>query len=298
MNFGFISGLTKNLGILTGNKETPVDGKFSDMSKEDLITTATILQDGYDKLKVDYSNLQKENKLLKNSVINNSNEQSSEFGKFFSNFKNAILDDGISPEKNLNDFKSFLYNECLLYGGIEEDDVNVLEQINIIDDSDWENNKNIYLFKQKVLERNYREMFNNLLISHEINTFLQKEKPHTITTNKIQEEASSKSNNTLMNMITNDIKESPIKKSNTVNNPQSENKIEQVFDYKTKNFSEAKSPIAKVPSSEKKPILLSNKNKKKEAFSLLENLLKDDEEEEDDTTFKDLKTSKWNEDDN
>ena len=185
MNFGFISGLTKNLGILTGNKETPVDDKFSDMSKEDLITTATILQDGYDKLKVDYSNLQKENKLLKNSVINNSNEQSSEFGKFFSNFKNAILDDGISPEKNLNDFKSFLYNECLLYGGIEEDDVNVLEQINIIDDSDWENNKNIYLFKQKVLERNYREMFNNLLISHEINTFLQKEKPHTITTNKI-----------------------------------------------------------------------------------------------------------------
>ena len=298
MNFGFISGLTKNLGILTGNKETPVDGKFSDMSTEDLITTATILQDGYDKLKVDYSNLQKENKLLKNSVINNSNEQSSEFGKFFSNFKNAILDDGISPEKNLNDFKSFLYNECLLYGGIEEDDVNVLEQINIIDDSDWENNKNIYLFKQKVLERNYREMFNNLLISHEINTFLQKEKPHTITTNKIQEEASSKSNNTLMNMITNDIKESPIKKSNTVNNPQSENKIEQVFDYKTKNFSEAKSPIAKVPSSEKKQILLSNKNKKKEAFSLLENLLKDDEEEEDDTTFKDLKTSKWNEDDN
>ena len=298
MNFGFISGLTKNLGILTGNKETPVDGKFSDMSKEDLITTATILQDGYDKLKVDYSNLQKENKLLKNSVINNSNEQSSEFGKFFSNFKNAILDDGISPEKNLNDFKSFLYNECLLYGGIEEDDVNVLEQINIIDDSDWENNKNIYLFKQKVLERNYREMFNNLLISHEINTFLKKEKPHTITTNKIQEETSSKSNNTLMNMITNDIKESPIKKTNTVNNPQSENKIEQVFDYKTKNFSEAKSPIAKVPSSEKKQILLSNKNKKKEAFSLLENLLKDDEEEEDDTTFKDLKTSKWNEDDN
>ena len=141
-------------------------------------------------------------------------------------------------------------------------------------------------------------MFNNLLISHEINTFLQKEKPHTITTNKIQEETSSKSNNTLMNMITNDIKASPIKKSNTVNNPQSENKIEQVFDYKTKNFSEAKSPIAKVPSSEKKPILLSNKNKKKEAFSLLENLLKDDEEEEDDTTFKDLKTSKWNEDDN
>ena len=298
MNFGFISGLTKNLGILTGNKETPVDDKFSDMSKEDLITTATILQDGYDKLKVDYSNLQKENKLLKSSVINNSNEQSSEFGKFFSNFKNAILDDGISPEKNLNDFKSFLYNECLLYGGIEEDDVNVLEQINIIDDSDWENNQNIYLFKQKVLERNYREMFNNLLISHEINTFLQKEKPHTITTNKIQEETSSKSNNTLMNMITNDIKESPIKKSNTVNNPQSENKIEQVFDYKTRNFSEAKSPIAKVPSSEKKPILLSNKNKKKEAFSLLENLLKDDEEEEDDTTFKDLKTSKWNEDDN
>ena len=249
-------------------------------------------------LEIIFDNLQKENKLLKNSVINNSNEQSSEFGKFFSNFKNAILDDGISPEKNLNDFKSFLYNECLLYGGIEEDDVNVLEQINIIDDSDWENNKNIYLFKQKVLERNYREMFNNLLISHEINTFLQKEKPHTITTNKIQEETSSKSNNTLMNMITNDIKESPIKKTNTVNNPQSENKIEQVFDYKTKNFSEAKSPIAKVPSSEKKPILLSNKNKKKEAFSLLENLLKDDEEEEDDMTFKDLKTSKWNEDDN
>lgn len=293
MNFGFISGLTKNLGILGGNKETPVDDKFADMSKEDLITTATILQDGYEKLKVDYSDLQKENKLLKNSVINNSSDQSSEFGKFFSDFKNAILDDGVSPEKNLNDFKAFLYNEYLFYGGIEEDDVNFLNQINIADDADWEKNKNIYLFKQKILERNYREMFNNLLISNEINTFLQKEKPHKIEAKKIQEEIPLKSNNnTLMNMITSNNKESPIKQSST------ENKSEEKFDFKSKNSSEAKSPIGKVPSSEKKPILLSNQNKKQKALSLLDNLLNDDEDEEEDTTFKDLKTNKWNEDDN
>ena len=97
-----------------------------------LVTTATILQDGYEKLKVDYSELQKENKLLKNSVINNSNDQSSEFGKFFNNFKNAILDEGVSPDKNLNDFKAFLYNEYLFYGGIEEDDVYFLNQIQFL----------------------------------------------------------------------------------------------------------------------------------------------------------------------
>ena len=288
MNFGFISGLTKNLGILGGNKDTPVDDKFADMSKEDLITTATILQDGYEKLKLDYSELQKENNLLKNSVINNSNDQSSEFGKFFNNFKNAILDEGVSPEKNLNDFKAFLYNEYLFYGGIEEDDVNFLNQINITDDADWEKNKKIYLFKQKILERNYREMFNNLLISNEINNFLQKEKPQKFEAKKIKEET----NSTLMNMITSESKESPTKKTNT----QSEIKSEGKFDFKTKSSSEVKSP--KVPSSAKKPILLSNQNKKQKALTLLDNLLNDDDDEEEETTFKDLKTNKWNEDEN
>ena len=288
MNFGFISGLTKNLGILGGNKETPVDDKFADMSKEDLITTATILQEGYEKLKLDYNELQKENNLLKNSVINNSNDQSSEFGKFFNNFKNAILDEGVSPEKNLNDFKGFLYNEYLFYGGIEEDDVNFLNQINITDDADWEKNKKIYLFKQKILERNYREMFNNLLISNEINNFLQKEKPQKIEAKKIKEDT----NSTLMNMITSESKESPTKKSNT----QSETKSEGKFDFKTKSSSEVKSP--KVPSSAKKPILLSNQNKKQKALTLLDNLLNDDDDEEEETTFKDLKTNKWNEDEN
>ena len=288
MNFGFISGLTKNLGILTGNKETPIDDKFADMSKEDLVTTATILQDGYEKLKVDYSELQKENKLLKNSVINNSNDQSSEFGKFFNNFKNAILDEGVSPDKNLNDFKAFLYNEYLFYGGIEEDDVYFLNKINITDDADWEKNKKIYLFKQKILERNYREMFNNLLISNEINKFLQKEKPQKIEAKKIKEDTHT----LLMNEITS--KESPVKKSTT----QPEIKSEEKFDFKTMNISEAKSPIGKVPSSEKKPILLSNQNKKQKTLTLLDNLLNDDDDEEEETTFKDLKSSKWNEDEN
>ena len=170
----FIDSFRKNLGMFTGKHDQTIHEKFTDMSHEDLVSTASILQEEYDNLKKNYGNLEKENKLLKNSVINNSSDQDSKFGKFYNNFKSVILDDNATTDKNLNDFKSFLYNEYLFYGGIEENDVNFLNQIKINEDSDWENNKNAFLFKQKILERNYREIFNNLLISNEINKFLQK----------------------------------------------------------------------------------------------------------------------------
>ena len=151
------------------------DEKFNEMSKEELTNVASILSDENKKLKEKMNLIMNENNLLKNSIINNS-EKNSEFGKIYNDLKETFLnfDDNENNNKNLNNFKTFLYNQFLFYGGIEEDDVNFINQININNDEEWEKNHEIFLFKQKILERNYNEIFRNLLISKEINNLIGK----------------------------------------------------------------------------------------------------------------------------
>ena len=292
------------------------------MSHEDLVSTASILQEEYDNLKKNYGNLEKENKLLKNSVINNSSDQDSQFGKFYNNFKSVILDDNATTDKNLNDFKSFLYNEYLFYGGIEENDVNFLNQIKISEDSDWENNKNVFLFKQKILERNYREIFNNLLISNEINKFLQKNNknkiPIKVKDNYIHQEEKNEKKTSLNDIISSKNEQDNKKiEQNLQTNSNSKNikspgkTVDDYFDYKSsneiKNYSSPtletkKSPV--VVYEKRTPILSNNQSSKKQkTLNLLDNLLMDDDEDEEETNFKSLTNSqrpknKWEEDEN
>ncbi len=162
--------------------------EFTMMSQQELCNVASVLKDENRVLKAKFSELSKENNLLKNSVINNSKDNSkSEFGKFFSNFKSTFLtmENNANLEKNLENFKSFLYNQFLFYGGIEEDDVNFLNALNINNDEEWATNKEIFLFRQKVLESNYREIFRNLFLSNEINQIVDSRK-HTANNNPKQ----------------------------------------------------------------------------------------------------------------
>lgn len=319
----FIDSFRKNLGMFTGKHDQTIHEKFTDMSHEDLVSTASILQEEYDNLKKNYGNLEKENKLLKNSVINNSSDQDSQFGKFYNNFKSVILDDNATTDKNLNDFKSFLYNEYLFYGGIEENDVNFLNQIKINEDSDWENNKNVFLFKQKILERNYREIFNNLLISNEINKFLQKnnknKNPIKVKDNYIHQEGKNEKKTSLNDIISSKNEEQENKKinqdlqtsSNSKNIKSPGKTVDDYFDYKSskeiKNYSSPtqenkKSPV--VVNEKRTPILSNNQSSKKQkTLNLLDNLLMDDDEDEEETNFKSLTNSqrpknKWEEDEN
>lgn len=317
----FIDSFRKNLGILTGKHEQTIHEKFTDMSHEDLLSTASILQEEYDILKKNYGNLEKENKLLKNSVINNSSEQDSQFGKFYNNFKSVILDDNTTIDKNLNDFKSFLYNEYLFYGGIEENDVNFLNQIKINEDSDWENNKNVFLFKQKILERNYREIFNNFLISNEINRFLQKNNKNKnlvkINYNYIHQEEKNNKKKSLNDIISskNEEQEENRKTYNKKVNQElktdsnSKDVKSPIFEHKStkeaKGYSSPTQENKKSPVvvNEKRTVISNNQNSKKQKTLNLENLLVDDDEEDEEANYKSLSNSqkpknKWEEDEN
>jgi hypothetical protein len=64
-------------------------------------------------------------------------------------------------------------DNLLLYSSIEDDDVDYLNSIEIKED-DWEKNKEIYLFKQKIIEKNYSEMYKNILVSRELDSKLNK----------------------------------------------------------------------------------------------------------------------------
>jgi len=131
--------------------------------------------------------LQEENKILKskvrileNSIIDeksnslqNKSSNSSHFGKFFKELKSTILyNTEDEPRDNLHEFKKFLYENMLLHGNIDEDDAENLNTLNFID-SEWEKNKEVYLFKQHVLEKNYSEMFKNVLVSNQLNVYLK-----------------------------------------------------------------------------------------------------------------------------
>ena len=175
----FLSNITKGISdYYSQSRDNSSYERFASMSKEELISAASLLSEENKGLKEKFSEITNENNLLKNSVMSNSNKQtSSEFGKIFNSVKNAfILEDENDNENNLKKFKAFLYDQFLFYGGLEEDDINFLNQININinDNKEWDENKDLFIFRQRVLERNYRELFRNLLISKEINGLLRK----------------------------------------------------------------------------------------------------------------------------
>jgi len=288
--------------ILNINNNIPNDEKFKEMSKEELTNIASILTDENKQLKEKMNLIMNENNLLKNSIINNSNEKNSEFGKFYNDLKETFLnfneDDDNNREKNLNNFKSFLYNQYLFYGGIEEDDVNFINQININNDEDWEKNQEIFLFKQKILERNYNEIFRNLLISKEINNLIGGKK--NINNNFNNENNENKFNVNQMKQN----EEKIIKDNNNNNNFNNNNfnnfnnliKEEKVFNEENQKNSSNKNENKNIKKTNSN---VHNSSKKKENNDLLYDLIYEDEDEK--LSFSNLteekkgQKSKWDE---
>jgi len=266
------------------------DEKFNEMSKEELTNVASILSDENKKLKEKMNLIMNENNLLKNSIINNS-EKNSEFGKIYNDLKETFLnfDDNENNNKNLNNFKTFLYNQFLFYGGIEEDDVNFINQININNDEEWEKNHEIFLFKQKILERNYNEIFRNLLISKEINNLIGKKNNENNKNNNENNENKNENNNE------NKLNEEKIKNEN--NNNFNNNNFNNNFNNLIKE--------EKVLKEENENLKSKNLNKKenirnsssKKNNDILYDLIYEDEDEK--LSFSNLtdekKKSKWDE---
>ena len=296
--------------FLNINNNIPNDEKFKEMSKEELTNIASILTDENKQLKEKMNLIMNENNLLKNSIINNSNEKNSEFGKIYNDLKETFLnfnEDDDNNNKNLNNFKTFLYNQFLFYGGIEEDDVNFINQININNDQDWEKNHEIFLFKQKILERNYNEMFRNLLISKEINNLIEgkkninnnfnKENKFNVNQMKQNEEKIIKeNNNNNNNNFNNNFNNNNFNNNFNNNNFNNLIKEEKVFNEENLKNSSNKNENKNKKTTNSK---INNSSSKKANNDILYDLIYEDEDEK--LSFSNLteekkkQKSKWDE---
>ena len=260
---------------------------YEKMGREELVNVSSNLNIENKALKDNLDEKIKENKQLKNSILN-SNENSSGFDKFFNEIKTTFLnpeDEDDFDKKYTNQFKNFLFDQYFFYGGIEEDEINFLNQINVNKDQDYQNNKDIFLFKQKILERNYNELIRNLLISNELNNILD--------INSIN----SKKNNLKSNFNFNDYQN--IDNENITNN---DNKIinnnninNETNNINNKTINENSNKNNEDIFVSKKKQILPKKNRKSDNLNL-DSLLK---EEDESLSFSNMnkKKNKWDEDD-
>ena len=260
---------------------------YEKMEREELVNVSSNLNIENKALKSKLDEKIIENKQLKNSILN-SNDNSSGLDKFFNEIKTTFLnpeDDNDFDKKYSKQFKNFLFDQYFFYGGIEEDEINFLNQINVNKDQDYQNNKDIFLFKQKILERNYNELIRNLLISNELNNILD--------INSIN----SKKNNLKSNFNFNDYQN--IDNENITNN---DNKIinnnninNETNNINNKTINENSNKNNEDIFVSKKKQILPKKNRKSDNLNL-DSLLK---EEDESLSFSNMnkKKNKWDEDD-
>ena len=140
------------------------------MEQDDLYTTATILQADNSNLKEKLKFLTEENQKLKHDLLGIKKE--GKLNKIIS----SVTSDFSDNNKKLNSFKEFIFKQYFLYNGLTEDEVNYLNTLDQVSENDFENNKGLFIFKQKIIERNYREMMNNAKIGQEINQLCLRKK--------------------------------------------------------------------------------------------------------------------------
>ena len=264
-----------------GLKNQLTEDNYENMTKEQLVKTTSYLNNENKSIKSELTNIINENNLLNNSVINNSENNSSQFGKFFLDIKNSFFNDQYNDYyKDLNSFKTFLYDNNLFYGGLEENDINLLKKKKINIDENWKDNKNAFLFKQKLLDRNYKELFKNLFISKEFNNLINSKNNVNYSFN---EDKNIKSNNNIVN-------EEPKNRENEIN----ENK--KIFSENNQNIklNREKEKDNEFVTKMKKTLPKKSKNTEKNLF---DNLLDDDDQEELSFSKMNKKKNKWDEDD-
>ena len=100
---------------------------------------------------------------LKNSIVNQK-KNSSDLKDIY---KTLFLSNETNVNEKNKEFNDFLYDQYLLYDGLEEEDVNDLNQLKIKEDN-WSDNKDLFIFRQKIIERNYQKLFRNIAASKEL----------------------------------------------------------------------------------------------------------------------------------
>ena len=105
--------------------------------------------------------LKRENDILKKFYFDTEEKNSERiFNKLLNNAKNAFFDTNTSND-NLSDFKSFLIDNNLFLYSFDDEEISVINELTL-SDFDWNENKKLFLLKQKLLERNYKLLMRNL----------------------------------------------------------------------------------------------------------------------------------------
>ena len=262
--------------------ENQINPEFEKMPQDKLVNLTYSLKEKNNKNKEEIDKLTEENNNLKDTILNRK-KNTSEIKSIYKDLKNTLFYSSEEPDihsKN-KEFIDFLYDQYLLYGGLEEEEINDLNQIKIKEDN-WLDNRDLFIFKQKIIERNYQELFRNIAASNELiklyglNNIVNDNNSNIVKDNNYNED--NKKENLGLHSDKNVIGEG--KKKNIKHKKDKEkDKLKE-----KKSSSDIKSKI-NIDSID--PI--KNMKKKEEKNNLLDDLLKEDNNEEDnEISFKDI----------
>jgi hypothetical protein len=139
------------------------EDKFDSLSYENLLEKASEIDAENKKMEEKIQQISKENSFLNNSIINSKNNKS-EFSKFLLLMQNNLLN--IKSSKNekettIDSFKKYLYNDDLMFGTLEENDISYLKSFDK-NKLDWNNKKESHQLRQNILEKNLKELYSNM----------------------------------------------------------------------------------------------------------------------------------------
>lgn len=160
----------KNIFNYFSQKDNPINPRYEKMSQEELLKIIYPLRKENIDKKDSLNGLTEINNDLKNSILNKK-KMNSEIKNIYNTL--FFFEEIDIVEKN-KEFNDFLYDQYLLYDGLEEEEINDLNQIKIKEEN-WEDNKDLFIFKQKIIERNYQELFRNIISSNELQNLLGKQ---------------------------------------------------------------------------------------------------------------------------
>ena len=265
--------------------EYQINPDFEKMPQEQLVNLAYSLKDKNNKNKEEIDKYTEENNTLKDTILNRK-KNTSEIKSIYKDLKNTLFFSSEEPDINQKnkDFTDFLYDQYLLYGGLEEEEINDLNQIKIKEDN-WSDNQDLFIFKQKIIERNYQELFRNIAASNELKKLYG------------------------LNNVVNDNNSNIVKDSSNISEDNKNEKLNLNSDKNVAVTGEGKKKKVKSKKDKDKDKLkdkksssdlkskinidsidpIKNMKKKEETNNLLDDLLKEDNIEEDnEISFKDI----------
>jgi len=271
-----------------GKGKVPINPKFQEMSHDELLLTAKTIKEANNNLKETLNSVTEENTALKNSIVKKKN--SSDLKDIY---KTLFLTNETNENEKNKEFNDFLYDQYLLYDGLEEEDINDLNQLKIKEEN-WSDNKDLFIFKQKIIERNYQKLFRNIAASRELQNLYG-------IKDDIQMDNSTEDNNNQNNIIHKENEAKKEQKENTDELVTLSDKIEgskkkKKNKKKQDKEKEKEKPEKKESSKFNQGNLNPINNLKKDNINL-DNLLEEEINDNEGLSFKDLsnKNNGWEE---